>query len=332
MNSTGEQGDGVRGMFSLDSTVPETASRGFAAFRREWEAQFGGRFRMPAFSPATTGDFRVKSRGTKMSDVAIIALHGVSAVQAAGYSHCVEDLVRMHVVRRGALTLGEIHDRGERTVSAGQFLLRPFKLAPRYEIARHTTVKFLFLPSAMLAPLLRDRIITGPTDSAEMRLLLAHTNMVQATVSDLGPAGVRIARDTVIELVKAVALRRFDDVEPLLAPALAQAAKDLADTCLTEPDLSMTMLARELAVSVRTLQRAFAATGESVTAYIRRRRLEEARLALTAPSGSLGISELAARWQFADSSHFIRTFKKQYGLTPTDYARSTGPGAHRRDA
>jgi len=105
--------------------------------------------------------------------------------------------------------------------------------------------------------------------------------------------------------------------------ALAQVAKDLADNHLTDPELSGAMLARELNVSVRSLQRAFAAAGESVTAYIRQRRLEEARLALTTPSGRLSVSELAAHWQFADSSHFIRAFKKHYGRTPTDYARST---------
>ncbi|MGW9029701.1 helix-turn-helix transcriptional regulator [Streptomyces sp. NPDC055722] len=94
--------------------------------------------------------------------------------------------------------------------------------------------------------------------------------------------------------------------------------------------------------SGRSPRRAFAAAGESVTAYIRHRRLEEARLALTAPSGRLSVSELAAHWQFADSSHFIRAFKKRYGWTPTEYARSLGatgsrtdpapPPSHRTDA
>jgi hypothetical protein len=53
------------------------------------------------------------------------------------------------------------------------------------------------------------------------------------------------------ELAKAVARSSFDDVEPLLAPALAQAAKDLADSRLADPELSTAMLARELNVSVR---------------------------------------------------------------------------------
>jgi AraC-like DNA-binding protein len=67
-----------------------------------------------------------------------------------------------------------------------------------------------------------------------------------------------------------------------------------------------------------------------VTAYIRQRRLEEARLALTAPSGRLSVSDLAAHWQFADSSHFIRAFKKLYGRTPTDSpAQPRRPGTER---
>lgn len=124
-------------------------------------------------------------------------------------------------------------------------------------------------------------------DSAEVRLLVAHSNMIYETAADLGPAGVQAAHSTLIELAKAVARRRVDDTEPQLASALAQAAKDLADNHLTDPELSGAMLARELNVSARSLQRAFAAAGESVTAYIRQRRLEEPRLALTTPSGRI---------------------------------------------
>lgn len=53
----------------------------------------------------------------------------------------------------------------------------------------------------------------------------------------------------------------------------------------------------------------------------------KARLALVSPSGRLSISELAAHWQFADGSHFTRAFKKHYGQTPTECARSTGPAS-----
>ncbi|MGP4005125.1 helix-turn-helix domain-containing protein [Streptomyces sp. 4N124] len=328
MDSTGSETDGSRGAFVMDSTVPGAAPRGFDAFRRGWQTQIGDVFMVPTFNPATIADFRLKGRVARVHDAAIGNLHGASATRTTDTPGGVEDLVRMYVVRRGAWTLGRPHDRGEHTVSAGQFLLRHFERQYPFETAPHTTAQFLFLPSAMLRPLLGNRIITGPADSAEVRLLTAHTNMIHATTTELGPAGVHAAHSALIELAKAVAVRRFDDVEPQLAPALSRAAKDLVDSHLADPELSPTMLARELNVSVRTLQRAFATVGESVTAYIRHRRLEEARLALTASSGRWSVSELAAHWQFADSSHFIRTFKKHYGQTPTEYARSVVPKGH----
>jgi AraC family transcriptional regulator, positive regulator of tynA and feaB len=34
------------------------------------------------------------------------------------------------------------------------------------------------------------------------------------------------------------------------------------------------------------------------------------------------VTEFAANWHFADSSHFIRAFKQQYGQTPGQVARS----------
>jgi AraC family transcriptional regulator, positive regulator of tynA and feaB len=318
-NSTGAEADGALGAFSWDS-APSSAARGSDALRREWHTQVGDVFPLPTFSPAKIDGLRVKGRAAKVRDLAITDVHVTAAL--AGTPTGDEDQVRILVVRRGAWTFSDPHDRGEYTVSAGQFLLRHGRLS-HFEAAPHTTTKMFALPAGMLTPLLGNRVITGSSDSAEVRLLVAHTNMVHATMADLSPAGVHAAHSALIELAKAVARRRFDDVEPRLAPALAQAAKDLADRRLADPELSPMMLARELTVSVRTLQRAFAAVGQSVTAYIRHRRLEEARLALTAPSARPSVSELAAYWQFADSSHFSRAFKKRYGQTPTEYARST---------
>ncbi|MFJ3639716.1 helix-turn-helix domain-containing protein [Streptomyces sp. NPDC090108] len=106
---------------------------------------------------------------------------------------------------------------------------------------------------------------------------------------------------------------------------LVRIMEDLADARLADPELSPETLARELHVSVRTLQRAFAVTDESIMSYVRRKRLEEARLALAGAARGLSLSELAAYWQFSDRSHFIRAFKKQYGRTPAEYARSSRP-------
>ncbi|MFI9402750.1 helix-turn-helix domain-containing protein [Nocardia sp. NPDC052316] len=323
MDSTAADFAAARGAFAVDSIGPGAVSRGFDLFRHGWQTQVGAGFPLPTFSPVTTGDFRVRSRVAKLRDVAVTDLDSASVIRTAGTPYGYDDQVRMYVVRRGSWTLGASADHDDYSVTAGQFLLRHGPPL-HFGAAPDTTVRILTLPAAVLAPRLRNRSRTEAADSAEMRLLMAHTTMVHATVADLGPTGVHAAHGAMLELAKAVTTGRFDDVEPGLRPALIQAAKALADSRLADPELSPQMLARELHVSVRTLQRAFTTAGESVTGYIRHRRLEEARLALTAPSHRPTVSELAAHWQFADSSHFIRAFKKRYGRTPAEYARSAG--------
>ncbi|GAB7045502.1 helix-turn-helix domain-containing protein [Catenuloplanes indicus] len=225
----------------------------------------------------------------------------------------------MWLVRRGQWALGDSRANTELTAPAGGFVLRHVGRLSHFATPPHTTAQIFVLPGAALKPLLRDRVVTGSATSAGVRLLVAHASMVHRTLPALGPAGVDAARDTLVELARAVARQGLDAADPRLAPTLAQAAKDLAARRLTDPGLSPVMMAHELNVSVRTLQRAFAAENQQVATWIPDRRLDRARAALAENRWS--ISEIAARWQFADDSHFIRTFKKRYGRTPAEYAR-----------
>ncbi|MFJ4795114.1 helix-turn-helix domain-containing protein [Kitasatospora purpeofusca] len=333
MRGTGAGAGGRRGVFAVDSTAQDAAPRGLDVFRRGWETQVGDDvFQLPDFNADTVGDFRVKGNVAKVHGAAIADLHAASVTRTADVPGGDQDLVAVYVVRRGAWTLGGPPGGGDRTVPAGQFLVRHVGRLTAFETSANLTAKFLVLPPGELKPLLGNRVVTGPTDAAEMRLLTALTDMIHTTVADLAPAGVAAAQNTLVELAKAVVKGRFDDVEPRLAPALVQAAKDLADRLLADSELSPALLARELNVSVRTLHRAFAAVGEQVTAYIRHRRLHEARLALDEPSGRPSVTEIAAHWQFADGSHFTRAFKKRYGRTPTEYARSVAATAAAAEA
>ncbi|MEV8390485.1 MULTISPECIES: helix-turn-helix domain-containing protein [unclassified Streptomyces] len=207
----------------------------------------------------------------------------------------------------------------EHTVVAGRFLLRHAARMHHFALPPHTRAHCIVLPAAPFSLLLGGREVAGHADAAEVRLLVAQANVIEEVLPDLSSASVQTARDTLVELATAVTHRGSDDVNIRLAPALAQAAKNLAEQRLADADLSPAMPARELNDSARTLQRAFAASGESVTAYIRERRLELARQALSA--SRLAVSGIAAHGQFADSSHFSRVFKQRYGLTPTEYAR-----------
>jgi AraC family transcriptional regulator len=59
--------------------------------------------------------------------------------------------------------------------------------------------------------------------------------------------------------------------------------------------------------------------GMPVGAYLRNLRLEQAAHALADSTSS--IADIAAQAGFYDQSHFGRTFKRQYGLTPHEYRR-----------
>jgi AraC family transcriptional activator of tynA and feaB len=309
----------LRNTFTMKLTASNlTASSGTA------ENAIGEARRLLPFTPLQTGSaYRVGVRASMVHDAVIADIDGESFTGIVGGTPDDSDApVIMHVMRRGASTYAPPDETGI-TVRAGQFILRGTDRPSLFELPR-MLARCLAVPGTLLGPLLADRQVVGSAASAEVRVLLAHADLVDEMLHDLTPAGVQAARDALVELVKGVVRQQVDDTEPRLAAALARAAMNIADSRLADPDLSPALLARELNVSVRTLHRAFSTGEESVSAYIRRRRLERTRHELTAPHPP-SISELAAHWQFADSSHFIRAFKKRYGQTPAQYARSGSP-------
>jgi AraC family transcriptional activator of tynA and feaB len=314
--------------FFADVTASATARGGFEAFRLEWETQLGEAWPLAGLDIAGSRDFRIRVQATHVRDVAVADFYSDSYVARTTANREADDKVLIHLMRRGSWRFGRLNERGEAvTVPAGSFIVRHDGPPSLFEVDRGATARVLTLPASVLGPMIGDRQMVGSAGSAEIRLLAAHADMVAETAPILTPAGGQGARDALLELVKGVILQAFDDTEPRLASVLARAAMRMAENRLADPGLSPAALARELHVSVRTLHRAFTTAGESVTEYIRRRRLEQARLELTAIPGRPDISEVAARWQFADSSHFIRTFKKEYGQTPAQFARSAGPGS-----
>lgn len=311
--------------FSAAVTAPSAVREGFAAFRREWDAQVGEAWPLAGLDMAESAEFRIEVQAVKANDVLIADVYNESYIGQTTGAGDSDDRVLMHLMWHGAWRFERPDGRDDAvTVPAESFIVRHNGPPSHFDVSPGARAKVLILPAPVLSPLLAGRQIVGSVRSTEMRVLMAHARMVGETVLGLSSAGMQGARDALVELAKGVIRRELDDIEPQLAPALARAAMDIADKHLADPELSPSSLARELNVSLRTLHRAFATADESMAAYIRRRRLERARLDLSVPLGRPTVSEVAARWQFADSSHFIRAFKEQYKETPTQFARSGG--------
>ncbi|MEM1019596.1 MAG: helix-turn-helix domain-containing protein [Pseudomonadota bacterium] len=101
---------------------------------------------------------------------------------------------------------------------------------------------------------------------------------------------------------------------------------------LSDPDLSLKVVAQMSGASMRYIQKLFAGAGTGFSNYIRTRRLERCRQDLGSPiHADLSISEICFRWGFNGTAHFSRSFKAQYGMTPRDYRRSVLPDANGED-
>ncbi len=85
----------------------------------------------------------------------------------------------------------------------------------------------------------------------------------------------------------------------------------------TEP-ISRKEIAEHVNISARHLDRCFCdETGITPMAYLNRFRLRQAGRLLE--STALSISEIAAAVGFSDSSYFCRVFRRDMGMSPTDY-------------
>jgi AraC family transcriptional activator of tynA and feaB len=109
----------------------------------------------------------------------------------------------------------------------------------------------------------------------------------------------------------------------VVAAARYTEIKQYIEMHLRNPELGPTPIARAVGVSRRYVRLLFAAEQDSVTAYIRRRRLEECAWELAQPLWQgRSITATASDWGFRSMAHFTRAFKDRYGSTPTAFRRA----------
>jgi AraC-like DNA-binding protein len=97
---------------------------------------------------------------------------------------------------------------------------------------------------------------------------------------------------------------------------------------LADPGLNVSTVAVAHHISVRYLQKLFENEGETVTGWIRARRIAHCRRDLADPQfARLSVRSIAARWGLTNAAHFSRLFKGAYGVSPTEYrAQALGTG------
>jgi AraC-like DNA-binding protein len=107
-----------------------------------------------------------------------------------------------------------------------------------------------------------------------------------------------------------------------IAIARREQIRSYIETHLHDPALTPGSVAAAVHLSPRRLHQLFEADGETVGAYILRRRLEECARAMSdAAQRSRTVTEIAFLHGFNNASHFGRVFRERYQATPSDYRR-----------
>ena len=98
--------------------------------------------------------------------------------------------------------------------------------------------------------------------------------------------------------------------------AFIQEVQSILEAHLSDEHFGIPELVRVIGVSRAQLYRKFKAlTGQSIGHYFRSLRLHKAKTLLK--TTSLNITEIAFETGFKDPAYFTRTFKEEFGKTPS---------------
>lgn len=267
--------------------------------------------------------FRFDAYGYQLGDTLYVNQY-CDAVTGRTGAGCESDSVVAHFVLSGSIGF----ESGPQpiTVRPGQMCVRDVG-HQRFWVGPGTVTRWMMVPRLLVVSQLRHENMLSPTvvgnSSPEARFLVSYLEAVKAQDHELlTPAGTRAIEQAAVTLLSGViaGISAHDSRE--LQNATLEAARRFIDRRVADQELTPASIAHGIGVSLRTLHRSFAAADESVMGYLRRRRLQEAHAELLRTGGAVKVAELAAKWKFSDSSHFIRQFKEAYGSTPAAYMRN----------
>ena len=138
------------------------------------------------------------------------------------------------------------------------------------------------------------------------------------------PAAERLSGQA-LDLV-AIAVSQSADVNrsSTYKSALLYRLKAYIQSHLPDPLLCLTEAASAMGISPRYVNALLESENQSFGRYVLARRLEACRNHLADPAlAHRQITEIAFAWGFNDPSHFSRSFKDRFGVSPRDYRTSS---------
>ncbi|MFE7552364.1 helix-turn-helix domain-containing protein [Streptomyces gardneri] len=159
----------------------------------------------------------------------------------------------------------------------------------------------------------------GALASDFLTALAAKAEFRRSTIGDRrARTAVHLLSVLVMELVEADTTDEADDASGAVNEMLSR-IHGYIEEHLMDPDLSPETIARAHHISVRYLQKLFQNDGSTVSQWVRDRRLEFCRLELGRSNRRITMAAVAHRWGFSSPSHFSRTFRGAYGMSPSEW-------------
>jgi AraC family transcriptional activator of tynA and feaB len=296
-----------------------------------WNSLYSRQLNRVDFTPADRHGF-----------VAQLSMDQLGPIQFARMSanRCQIERTRSHIARgaprrysfllqaRGASVLN--HCGQEARLNTGDFTLCDSAAPHRFTLEDNSQVIMLRLDAATMKSHL-------PTPDRYCGLRLGHetglTPTMAAMVGQLNGQlehgfhsthDGRLARHVLEMLAMAYAIG-FDgqaEVSAVLRGRQNEVVRYIEDN-LRDPELSPAKVALGLRISPRYLRTVFSSTGDKVSGYIIRRRLEECAKQIRNPAwAGHTLTEIAFGWGFNSAAHFTRTFHEQFGMAPREYRRT----------
>ncbi|MDG9672500.1 helix-turn-helix domain-containing protein [Micromonospora sp. DH14] len=160
------------------------------------------------------------------------------------------------------------------------------------------------------------------------RLVTGHIAQLTADpagiTDDAASATVAAASIDLARALLVSAARSGRHARQVFAETLLTRVRTYVRTHLADPNLTPAAIAAVHGVSVRQLYKLFADANLSLEQWVIDERLQRVRHELTQPNRRhVPIGAIAHGWGFRDPTHFTRRFKARYGVTPSQWRRSS---------
>lgn len=198
---------------------------------------------------------------------------------------------------------------------------RPYQLAypgPQHTLVVHFPQSFVHLTPDKISQVTATRI-SGDEGLGRVMIPLFEQLAMNFDVLN-GPHASSLLRSALDMLVTVLSAELTNSDESSAANLLFHQAIAYIDANLDDMELGPRSVAEALFVSVRHLHSQFSASGLTVSAYIRGRRLELIRRDLADPlMADDSIQTIGARHGLPDASHVSRVFRSEFGESPSTY-------------